>query len=40
MKKPFNPILGETFQAFAGDYVIAAEQTSHHPPITHYEMWS
>lgn len=35
--KPFNPILGSTYQATLGDgtpcYV---EQTSHHPPVSHY----
>lgn len=40
MKKPFNPILGETFQATIGDYEIAVEQISHHPPITALQMWS
>ena len=33
--KPFNPVLGETFEAFLADGShIAAEQISHHPPIT------
>jgi len=32
--KPFNPILGETFQCKAGNSMCYAEQTSHHPPIT------
>jgi len=40
MLKPFNPILGETFQARIGGYKVVAEQTSHHPPITHFEMYS
>ena len=40
MLKPFNPILGETFQATIGDYEIVVEQISHHPPITAFEMWS
>lgn len=35
--KPFNPILGSTYQATLEDgtpcYI---EQTSHHPPVTHY----
>ncbi|CDF32104.1 unnamed protein product [Chondrus crispus] len=35
--KPFNPILGSTYQTTLDDgtpcYV---EQTSHHPPVTHY----
>ena len=35
--KPFNPILGETFQAFYSDgTVIDIEHTSHHPPISHF----
>ena len=35
--KPFNPILGETFQAFYPDgSVIDIEHTSHHPPISHF----
>ena len=48
-KKPFNPILGETFE-FApndGSYRLLAEQVSHHPPITaeftdaaNYQLWS
>lgn len=39
-KKPYNPILGETFRAGflhreeAGVTVLVAEQVSHHPPIT------
>jgi len=34
--KPFNPILGETFQLKSGNSVFYAEQTSHHPPITNF----
>ena len=34
--KPFNPILGETFQAKIGDTEIYVEQTSHHPPIMNF----
>ena len=34
--KPFNPILGETFQAKTGNTEIYIEQTSHHPPILNY----
>jgi len=30
--KPFNPILGETFQAKIGKSTMFLEQTSHHPP--------
>ncbi|KRW98586.1 hypothetical protein PPERSA_09739 [Pseudocohnilembus persalinus] len=36
-QKPFNPILGETFQGFFSDGTsIDIEHTSHHPPISHY----
>ncbi len=34
--KPFNPILGETFQAKFGNSEVYLEQTSHHPPILNY----
>jgi hypothetical protein len=34
--KPFNPILGETFQAKIGDSLVYCEQTSHHPPIYNF----
>ena len=40
MRKPFNPILGETYEARIGQYKIALEQISHHPPVTCYQMWS
>jgi len=33
-QKPFNPILGETFQGMIGDCPVYGEQISHHPPIT------
>lgn len=35
-EKPFNPILGETFQARIAGLPIYLEQISHHPPITAY----
>lgn len=36
-EKPLNPILGETFQARGQDGAfIYMEQTSHHPPISHF----
>jgi len=39
MKKPFNPLLGETYE---GDYSdgthIMCEQSSHHPPITNWQV--
>lgn len=35
--KPFNPILGETYQGFLSDGTnIFCEHISHHPPITNY----
>jgi hypothetical protein len=34
--KPFNPILGETYQANIGQSQIYLEQTSHHPPIFNF----
>ena len=39
MIKPFNPILGETFQANIGEYEIALEQISHHPPVSAFQVW-
>lgn len=32
--KPFNPLLGETFEYQQDGYSLIAEQVSHHPPIT------
>jgi hypothetical protein len=37
-EKPFNPILGETFQAIIGGDPIYVEQVSHHPPVCAYQM--
>jgi oxysterol-binding protein 1 len=44
--KPFNPILGETFEFKTPDWRFVAEQVSHHPPISagyleheKYECW-
>ena len=34
--KPFNPILGETFQCKIKDCFIYMEQTSHHPPVYNF----
>lgn len=34
--KPFNPILGETFQCKVLDSQFYLEQTSHHPPIANF----
>ena len=37
MCKPFNPIIGETFEAYwPDDTKIYAEHISHHPPITSF----
>ncbi|KRX02731.1 hypothetical protein PPERSA_02221 [Pseudocohnilembus persalinus] len=33
ISKPFNPILGETFQGFVNNNPVYYEQISHHPPI-------
>jgi len=39
LKKPFNPILGETYQAtFEDGTEVFCEQTCHHPPITAWEL--
>mmetsp|Transcript_26558 Transcript_26558/g.78885 ORF Transcript_26558/g.78885 Transcript_26558/m.78885 type:complete len:479 (-) Transcript_26558:1654-3090(-) len=38
-KKPFNPILGETWQASLSDgSSIAMEQISHHPPVSAFQI--
>jgi hypothetical protein len=38
-RKPFNPILGETFQAtFEDGTQIFCEQSSHHPPVTNWQL--
>lgn len=34
VSKPFNPILGETFELEGNDWKLLAEQVSHHPPIS------
>lgn len=36
-KKPFNPILGETYEFVSKDFRFVAEQVSHHPPITAFQ---
>lgn len=45
--KPFNPLLGETYEYVCKDFKFLAEQVSHHPPITAthaygkgYELWT
>jgi len=37
-EKPFNPILGETFQGVIGGCSVYLEQISHHPPIAAFQM--
>jgi hypothetical protein len=38
-KKPFNPILGETHQAFFEDgTALFCEQSSHHPPASNFQV--
>lgn len=37
-KKPFNPLLGETFEYETGDFRLIAEQVSHHPPISAFHV--
>lgn len=39
MEKPFNPILGETFQCWIDECPIYFEQISHHPPIAAFMMY-
>ena len=34
LRKPFNPLLGETFELVGPDFFSITEQVSHHPPIT------
>ena len=35
-KKPFNPMLGETYELVTEDFRFIAEQVCHHPPISAY----
>jgi len=38
-KKPFNPIIGETYQAhFYDGTEVMCEQTTHHPPASNWEL--
>lgn len=34
MDKPFNPILGETYQSIIDGCPVYGQQISHHPPIS------
>lgn len=36
MQKPFNSLLGETYELVTANYRSVSEQVSHHPPITAY----
>ena len=38
MKKPINSVLGETHRVRVGNIELVAEQVSHHPPITCWEL--
>ena len=40
MKKPFNPLLGETFEYEIDGIKVLSEQVSHHPPITAFHVES
>ena len=33
-RKPFNPLLGETYEVIQPNYRFLAEQVSHHPPVS------
>lgn len=33
LKKPFNPLLGETFELVTPEFRFYSEMVSHHPPI-------
>ena len=35
-KKPFNPLLGETYELVTKDVRFMSEQVSHHPPVSAY----
>lgn len=37
LTKPFNPLLGETFEVVTPAFKFIAEQVSHHPPVTAFE---
>jgi len=48
LTKPYNPILGETYEMKTKDFSLISEQVSHHPPISaayakstsgDYEVW-
>ena len=33
-RKPFNPLLGETYELVTPEFKFMSEQVSHHPPIS------
>ncbi len=33
-RKPFNPLLGETYEIIQPNYRFISEQVSHHPPVS------
>lgn len=37
-RKPFNPILGETYEIIQPGYRFMSEQVSHHPPVSAFYM--
>ena len=39
MEKPFNPLIGETYQGWIDGCPIYLEQVSHHPPRSSYIMY-
>jgi hypothetical protein len=34
--KPFNSLLGETYELVTSDFRLISEQVGHHPPVTAY----
>ncbi|CDW54145.1 oxysterol binding protein 1A [Trichuris trichiura] len=40
LRKPFNPILGETYQLDKPEFRVCCEQVSHHPPISAFHAQS
>ena len=38
VRKPFNPILGETYEIIQPGYRYICEQVSHHPPVTAFHL--
>lgn len=38
MSKPFNPLLGETYELVTPDFRMISEAVSHQPPVTAFEL--